>query len=123
GAHEEGGGGRAATRGDGCGRNEGIKPGNRRGVAMAKDRLGNDLETGQLVEVKLDSPSVLGKIVKISEGGLSLASGAPGAPAQMTPGIIEVYVTVQIPVHPQNPQAPNVLRVVDPEQNKPKLLH
>lgn len=90
---------------------------------MAKDRLGNDLAAGQLVEVKLDSAHVVGRIQKISDGGLSLAATAPGAPAQMTPAVITIIAEVQVPVHPQNPQASNVLRLVDPEQeNKSKLV-
>lgn len=85
---------------------------------MAKDRLGNEIAAGHLVEVKLDNPGVVGRVKQISEGGLSLAATAPGAPAQMTPGMITIVAEIQVPFHPKNPQAANVLRLVDPDENK-----
>lgn len=88
---------------------------------MPKDRLGNELSAGKLVEVKLDSPSVVGRIKQITEGGLSLAIAGSGTPPQMTPGVITIIAEIQVPFHPQNQQLPGVLSLVDPETAKVKI--
>ncbi len=83
---------------------------------MAKDGLGNELTEGQLVLVTLDSRTLRGHVRAVRPGGLAI----PGQQAAITPGLIVIHAEIHVPFNPQNPQALNVVRLVDPEE-KSKL--
>jgi hypothetical protein len=87
---------------------------------MAKDKIGNELAQGHLVQVKLDSPEVLGKIREIQTGGLAIPGQGPNA--QVTPGVLVIGVDIMVPFNPQNPRLPTVLLVVNPEEKKPSIV-
>ncbi len=75
-----------------------------------RDRMGNELEIGQLVTIDIGAKGVQGKIIKLEQGGLALS----GMKNVVTPDVIHLYVTVTCTQPPGKPQ-PSVIRLVNPE--------
>jgi hypothetical protein len=87
---------------------------------MVKDRLGNELAQGQLVEIKLGSPEVMAFVQEVKEGGI--IQGVRGGGRTVTPGILVLFATFTFEYDPSNPILTNLVRLVSPDEEKPKAI-
>lgn len=60
-----------------------------------KDAVGNELHEGDLILIKLDDPYCLGRVGKMTDGGLSIANGG-----KKSPGMIQVICAQTIAYNP-----------------------
>jgi hypothetical protein len=80
---------------------------------MVKDRIGNELKDGHLVEIKLGSPEVMAYITEVKSGGI-IAGLRKGSGESVTPGIVTLVATFTFQFDPTNPVLANVIRLTDP---------
>jgi hypothetical protein len=86
----------------------------------AKDAVGNALHEGNKIVVNwprlMGTDTIVGTIVKITEGGLSVAVDPknPHKP-QQTPGLIKVVAEFSILTMPQMQGIQHLFKIVDPE--------
>ena len=80
-----------------------------------KDRVGNELKVGHKVLVALPEASIFGYVAQVEAGGL--ITGVRGAKGgiEQRPGRILVSCVIALPIHPEQGQVAELVRVYDPE--------
>ena len=87
---------------------------------MSKDAIGNDLKVGQLVRLVLSEPAIIGRIEKISDGGIiAPQSGILGQKGMEVPARVLVSMTATITLAPNGRPTPGLLVLRDPEKDRP----
>ena len=79
-----------------------------------KDAYGQEVKIGDSVHVKVGSEWLLGKVVKVQDGGLSLGAMKNGQQAMTVDGLT-LEMLVQFAVQPGIPHQ-DVFKVVAPEE-------
>lgn len=87
---------------------------------MVKDRLGNELAEGHLVEIKLGSPEVMAFVHEVKQGGVIQGVRAGGH--SVTPGKVVLLATFTFEYDPSNPVLANLVRLVSPDEGLPQAL-
>lgn len=81
-----------------------------------KDRMGLQLEKGNLVHVTLGDKNIVAKVLDLVPGGMSLALASGGQEQQVTPDKLvvelEVFLTDGMPGQNHAP----VIRLINPEK-------
>jgi hypothetical protein len=77
-----------------------------------KDKFGNDLKTGSLVHITLSQQSVIGRVINIKEGGISLG----GDGKMRTPSILTIASDFVIDP-PMNQVVHTIKEVKNPTEN------
>lgn len=75
---------------------------------MAKDVLGNRLEKGDIVQMRLDHPSAMGQVAEIKETSLL---GVRRNGSELQPGTITILATFVLPIDPTNPVLPSLAKL------------
>lgn len=89
-------------------------------MKIMKDQFGNKIDVGDWVQVKVDGHWVMGELVKVQNGGISVsaplrnAQGQPQVP--ITPDVIWIQLAVGFQSQPGNPQ-PGLLKVEGPDRS------
>ena len=82
-----------------------------------KDALRNDLEVGDAVHIKVENTWIPGVIMKLQEGGLSLAIAVPpGQPAPQTPDTLVIQLTFACP-EPHGMPHGTILKLCKPPES------
>jgi hypothetical protein len=82
-----------------------------------KDRIGNALKVGDKVMVALPEASIFGFVAQVEAGGLITGVRGIKGGMQEKPGRILVSCVIAIPVHPEQGQAAELVRVYDAEKH------
>lgn len=82
---------------------------------MVKDRLGNELAEGQLVEIKLGSPEVMAFVQEVTQGGIIQGARQRGG-HDATPGKVVLLATFTFEYDPSDPVVRNLVRLVSPDE-------
>jgi hypothetical protein len=83
-----------------------------------KDRLGNELAVGQKVLVHLPEASIFGFVAQVEGGGLITGVRGIKGGVQQQPGRILVSCVIALPVHPEQGQVAELVRVYDPDKHE-----
>lgn len=79
-------------------------------TAPPRDQLGNEINEGDLVQVKLNDAHIVGKVVKVSMGGLAV----PGS-KQKTPSMIRIVADMTLTFDSEKGVLiPQLLKTLDP---------
>jgi hypothetical protein len=84
---------------------------------MIKDSVGNRLNEGHFVDVKLPGgiTSLRGRIKSMNEGRITRIGGTRSdANGTIQPGLITIEILLPVEVDPRSNQAPAILRAWDP---------
>lgn len=79
------------------------------------DVLGNPLVKGDSVNVLMNTP-LIGKIVDLQDGGLSLAN----VKGEQTPAVVVIEFRIALCLDPAGQQILNIVKVVNPEDGAPR---
>jgi len=84
-------------------------------ISGVTDALGNELHEGDLVMIMLDKPFVVGRVVKMSQGGIDLL--APGGKNTKSLGQIQINCPQHLVFRPGTAVG-HIIRVTDPAATK-----
>jgi hypothetical protein len=79
---------------------------------MVKDRIGNELHEGDLVEIKLVSNDVMAFVTEVQRGGV--ITGVRKGGREATPGLVTLAATFHFEFDPGDPALRNMVRLVNP---------
>lgn len=81
---------------------------------MAKDKLGNVIKPGDWVQLELEKPYVIGKVIHTTEGGVLAVGGSRKGQEILTAGAIIVETNAQAIVDPHTGQSNGIVKLVVP---------
>jgi len=89
------------------------------------DARRNKIKVGDTVSLEIPSRNVTGEIREMDEGGLIAGISKGGKKLEVAMGFVTVLVAFRIPVNPEQPIIPNMLKLHSedgPEESKIQLM-